>query len=232
MNRNVITICIPAREKLALKNYYATAKLETCSFQSASEALECVRNGATRLIVINLSSTPIEESLRSISELRSVTYVPILAIISRSQPVEDVINLGADVCIPNDTDCEYIFGHSYALIRRFSLYCHCNHRDPESSILYRGELVIDPLRRYVYLGEDQIRLRPREYRLLLYFATNPGIVLTKEQISENIWPMEEGIQRDVSELISDLRRALHENSNRPQYIETVHGVGYRFLPTK
>ncbi len=41
MNRNVITIYIPEREKLALKNYFATAKLETCSFQSASEALEC-----------------------------------------------------------------------------------------------------------------------------------------------------------------------------------------------
>lgn len=232
MSRDVVTIGIPKRENDALRRFYSTANLDTVSFENTEMAIQHIQCGETRLVVVNLTHRIESEASRSIQELRSITYVPILAIISRGQSVEDILECGADICLLSDVGCEYILGHSYSLLRRFSLYSHYNHADPSSTLLYRGDLMIDPLRRYVYLGGSQVHLRPREYRLLLYFANNPGVVLKREDISEIIWPLEEGELRDLSELVSNLRKALKDDSGAPKYIETIYGIGYRFLPTK
>ena len=90
--------------------------------------------------------------------------------------------------------------------------------------------MIDPIRHRVTLGGKEIILQPREFRLLLHFARNPGIVVTPDRICETIWQSGYDRTRDVTAVIAELRRKLGDSKGQPTYIATVHGVGYRFLP--
>ena len=83
---------------------------------------------------------------------------------------------------------------------------------------------------HVFLNGKEIYLQPREFRLLLHFARNPGIVVTPDRICETIWPNSYDQNRDVSAVIAELRRKLGDSKDHPDYIATVHGFGYRFLP--
>ena len=133
------------------------------------------------------------------------------------------------VTIPTDMD---VVPETLALLRRYTLYNRYDISQPDASVLHRGELVIDPIRHRLTLAGHEVRLRRREFRLLLYFAKKPGIVLTPEKICETVWMTESHYNRDVSAVIAELRKKLRDNSKHPVYIETVHGVGYRFLPHK
>ena len=117
-----------------------------------------------------------------------------------------------------------------ALLRRYIIYDRYDAFDPEASTLYRGDLIIDSKRHRVMKENTQIYLRPREFRLLAYFARNPGIVLTQDQIREAVWLDEADEARDITPVITYLRKKLDDDKERPKYIETVRGVGYRFLP--
>ena len=98
--------------------------------------------------------------------------------------------------------------------------------------LFRGDLMIDSARHRVTRNGEGIALLPREFRLLSYFAHNPGLVLNTEQLGQAIWLSEHNYDRDVTKVVSDLRRKLDDDRATHTYIETVHGVGYRFVPTE
>ena len=122
-----------------------------------------------------------------------------------------------------------MFSQARALIRRFTVYNHFDAFYPDAAVLFRGDLMIDSMRHRVTQSGKELRLLPKEFRLLAYFARNPDIVLTAEQITHAVWLSEVDTGRDVTKVISDLRNKLGDNLENHRYIETVHGVGYRFL---
>ena len=75
----------------------------------------------------------------------------------------------------------------------------------------------------------EVRLTATEYNLLRYFLSNPRRVLSKAQILDHVWHYDFGGDANVVETyVSYLRRKLEPDSGRPRYLQTVHGVGYRF----
>ena len=107
---------------------------------------------------------------------------------------------------------------------RYTLYNHYDLAKPDASVIYRGELMIDPLRRRVTMAGEEITLQRREFKLLQHFAENPGIVLTSDQIGELLWGAEYDYNRKLSPVIAELRRKIRDTNRPPTYIETVHGV--------
>ena len=88
----------------------------------------------------------------------------------------------------------------------------------------------DPIRHRVVLGNEEIHLQPRKFRLLFHFVRNPGIGMTPDHICETVWQSGYDRSRDITAVITELRRKLGDTREHPIYIETVHGFGYRFLP--
>lgn len=174
------------------------------------------------------------------------TWPKILAVLRKSRPTPimlladewdedtrtEMLKDGADLCFSAKAAPETIGAHALAMLRRYTLYNRYDISQPDASVLHRGELLIDPIRHRLTLAGHEVRLRRREFRLLLYFTENPGIVLTPEKICETVWMTESHYNRDVSAVIAELWKKLRDNSKHPVYIETVHGVGYRFLPHK
>ncbi len=168
-----------------------------------------------------------EEAVVSICRLRDKSNAPII-IIADICSCRKIIEAGADLCFPPEIGNYLLVSHIIALSRRCKIYNIDLRTEPA---LVHGCLRLDPLRHRVWLNREELSLQRREFRLLSYFVRNPGIVLTPETICETVWMSESDYHRDVSSVISQLRKKLGDDPKRPTFIETVHGVGYRFLGT-
>src|SRR5439155_26441543 len=91
-----------------------------------------------------------------------------------------------------------------------------------------GTLRVDPRRRDAYIGERRVELRPREFDLLAALARDPGVVLTRDALLEDVWGTDfPGETRTVDVHVAELRKKLGDDGPA---IETVRGIGYRLVP--
>ena len=99
---------------------------------------------------------------------------------------------------------------------------------PVSILSFRG-LEIRQHQRRVFRDGEEINLTRLEYSTLVFLASNPGIVLTSEQIFEAVWNMDsDSCHSSVVNVIYNLRKKIEPDSKNPTYIKTVLGVGYKF----
>ena len=88
---------------------------------------------------------------------------------------------------------------------------------------------IDKTARRVYVEGEEKNFTTKEFDLLTFLAENPNHVFTKEELFREIWDMDSvGDIATVTVHIKKIREKIESNSNKPQYIETIWGVGYRF----
>ncbi|HCI65985.1 MAG TPA: transcriptional regulator [Lachnospiraceae bacterium] len=99
---------------------------------------------------------------------------------------------------------------------------------PVSILSFRG-LEIRQHQRKVFQDGQEVNLTRLEYSTLVFLASNPGIVLTSEQIFEAVWNMDsDSCHSSVVNVIYNLRKKIEPDSKNPTYIKTVLGVGYKF----
>lgn len=92
-----------------------------------------------------------------------------------------------------------------------------------------GSVVIDETDRRVFREGEAVSLTQKEFELLLYMAKNPNRVFTKEALFEKIWGYDAvSDTTTVTVHMSKLRDKIEKNPSKPEYLETVWGVGYRF----
>lgn len=196
---------------------------------SANEARRAILRESYCLIVIDVSMLTDDKAVQIIADFRLDTYTPIVSI-NTSDATKQILDAGADASFPGSAPSEIVVLHAMALLRRYTLYNLYDDLKPGDAVLHRDALMIDPIRHRVVLGNEEIHLQPREFRLLLHFAHNPGIVVTPDRICEVVWQNSYDRSRDITAVIAELRRKLGDTREHPIYIETVHGFGYRFLP--
>lgn len=128
------------------------------------------------------------------------------------------LELGADDYVVKPFSPREVVARVRGLLRRAGL----------NDELCFEELRIRPASREVYLGEEAVALTKLEFDLLLVMAQHPGMVWGRERLLERVWgPDFPGITRVVDVRIAALRKKLGDEL-RGRYIETVHGVGYKF----
>ncbi len=229
-NRKAITIYLIEKLNILLETALHDIQAELTVCHSREEAKQAIKSDHYCLIVIDASGVTTERAQRSLERLRQHTYAPVL-VLAPDRAAGKLLCAGADMCMSDTMPPESVVPQALALYRRDNLYSQYDAKMPDTATLYRGELAIDPARICVTLSGKKLDLQRQEYLLLLYFAKNPGIVLSPEQICERAWNTNSSYIRDVSPTIATLRRKLGDNRENPQYIETVYGFGYRFLPT-
>ena len=100
---------------------------------------------------------------------------------------------------------------------------------PENETIEVRGLKIDKTARRVWVNGEEKQLTTKEFDLLCFLAQNPNRVFTKDELFENIWGMESvGDIATVTVHIKKIREKIEINTSKPQYIETIWGVGYRF----
>lgn len=129
------------------------------------------------------------------------------------------LELGADDYVVKPFSPREVVARIKALLRRVGL----------QDDLYYGDLLIRPKNREVYCHGELLTLPRLEFDLLLILMQHPGVVWRRERLLERVWgPDFPGITRVVDVRIASLRKRIGDVAEGCDYIETVHGVGYRF----
>lgn len=195
-------------------------------------ALETARSLKPDLIILDLM-LPILDGFEVCRILRQEMVVPILMLTARDDEIDRVIGLemGADDYLTKPFSMRELQARVKALIRRVRLdqaEAKAQSTQPAEKLRY-GDLVIDRGRREVQVKGEVIRLKPKEYDLLLFLARHDGQVLSRELILERVWGWDfSGGSRTVDVHVRWLREKIEVDPSDPKRIVTVRGVGYRF----
>jgi DNA-binding response OmpR family regulator len=181
--------------------------------------------------------------------LRKELSVPILMLTARTDEVDKIVGLemGADDYLTKPFSMRELLARVKALLRRVELIredlaAEQSKEQKESglsaedsgspnsqSLLSFGNLVIDQIRREVRLDETAIRLKPKEFDLLLFLARHQGIALSRDLILERVWGWSyDGNSRTVDVHVRWLREKIEPVPGQATRIVTVRGIGYRF----
>lgn len=151
-------------------------------------------------------------------------FVPILMLTARADEGDRVqgLALGADDYLTKPFSAKELVARVKALLRR--TYSQ-GYRDVKRA----HGVAIDREQRHAYLNGELLDLRGKEFELLAQLADSPGRAYTREELLERVWGYDfEGDVRIVDVYIRKLREKIELDSARPEYIQTVWGVGYRF----
>jgi DNA-binding response OmpR family regulator len=211
---------------LALNLQQAGYRVNTAT--SAEDALALVRSDAPDLILLDIG-LPRMDGLEALRHFRADIGVPIILLTARQRELDEVLGLkyGADDYITKPFELDVLLARIKAVLRRFR-------RQPatpsaaEPASLVVGDLTIDPAAHTVSVGERFIDLPPRQFDLLHALALEAGQVLSVDELLARVWGGEyQGESQVIYVHIRWLREKLEEDSNCPQRIVTVRGVGYK-----
>lgn len=184
---------------------------------------QALRAGPVDLVLLDLG-LPDMDGYALCQQLRSVSDVPILVVSARGAEVDRVVglDLGADDYIVKPFGFRELMARIRAVLRRSG-----EGIGPDSRQVL-GELVLDRRARKVMVCGREVDLTPKEFDLLALLAEDPGAVVTRQTILEEVWdPHWYGPTKTVDVHVASLRRKL----GQPAWIETVRRVGLRLGDT-
>ncbi len=173
------------------------------------------------------------------AELRAQQiYIPILMLTARSRP-EDVLNgfsAGADDYLPKPFDLSILLARLNGLLRRITWLRPPLPTSPPptvgaaASFAFSGR-TIDFAALQLTTPDKTIRLTLMESDLLRYLVQNQGRIISRKELLEQVWRVHEDTDtRAIDNFMVRLRRYIEDNPAEPAFLETVRGVGYRFVP--
>jgi two-component system KDP operon response regulator KdpE len=177
------------------------------------------------LLLLDLG-LPDVDGVELIERIREYSATPIIVLTARGAERDKVraLDLGADDYLTKP------FGMDELLARIRVALRHAAHPSSGAAPVFRcGDLAVDLERRQVTVGGHEVKLTPTEYALLCTFIAHPDKVLTRRMLLQAVWGPEYGSEAHYLHVyVASLRRKLEADPQRPRYLLTEPGVGYRF----
>jgi two-component system alkaline phosphatase synthesis response regulator PhoP len=201
--------------------------------QDGPAALAQARAVRPDLIVLDVM-LPGMDGMEVCRRIQQEFDVYILMLTARAEEIDKIVGLsvGADDYLTKPFSPRELVMRVKAILRRSRALGPrlATQRVPERPALHFDELLIDPDTREVWHDSTQIELTPREFDLLYALAEQPGRVFNRDQLLERVWGHDfAGIDRVVDVHIGLLRRKFEDDPANPTVIQTVRGVGYKFV---
>lgn len=194
------------------------------------DGLRRARSESPDLVILDLMLPGID-GIEVCQQLRRETNVPVLMLTAKTEEFDRVLGLsvGADDYVTKPFSPRELVARVKAQLRRRDMDLEETKARDASGRIRVGDLVIDTARFEVEVRGVRTELTPKEFELLRVLVANRGKVLTRDFLLEKVWGYEYGGDtRTVDVHVRRLRQKIEEDDSRPTYIQTVHGVGYRF----
>lgn len=195
--------------------------------RDGEEGLVLFERQDPELIILDLR-LPKKDGLEVAKEVRKKSQVPIIMLTAKSEEADRVTGLevGADDYITKPFSLRELAARVKAVLRR----TNGDLGEKEGSEVVRyGNLAVDPKTHQVKLQGNEINLTPTEFDLLYTLARNPGRVFSRKGLLNQISNSKgKVVTRKIDNHVKNLRKKLRDVDENRVFIETVHGVGYRF----
>lgn len=210
------------------KDYLELSGFEVFIESTGDAGLEKAIKEDFDLIIIDLMLPGID-GFEICKKIRDTKNIPILMVSAKKDDIDKIrgLGLGADDYITKPFSPSELVARVKAHLARYERLLGNNIKENEV-IEIRG-IKIDKTARRVYVNGEEKSFTTKEFDLLTFLAENPNHVYTKEELFQEIWDMESiGDIATVTVHIKKIREKIEFNTSKPQYIETIWGVGYRF----
>ncbi len=207
-----------------LRSYFEIKKYEIITAENGAEGLRKM-NSQPDIILLDINMSKID-GIEVCRRIRDKTSCPILFLTARVEE-QDIVNglsSGGDDYILKPFRLKELDARITAHLKREQ------RRKNRSECRFQGELSIDYSAKTVQIHEDFLELTKLEYEIIEFLSMSPGMVFGKERIYEKVCGFDaEGDSRVVTELIRRIRKKMQQYTET-EYIETVWGMGYRWIP--
>lgn len=211
------------RDYLIKKNYEVTWS------STGKEGWDDFCSGDYQLAIIDLM-LPEMDGFTLCQNIRWKSQIPLLILSARHEEDDKVrgLKLGADDYLTKPFSLRELEARIESHLRRFDRY-RGDDQD-ESILVYKDGLSIYPEKRIAYLHDQEVALTAKEFSLLLLIAKNPHKTFSKKELYEHIWDQYdvEG-NNTITVHVKSLRTKLNDSMKNPSFVQTVWGVGYRFV---
>ena len=205
------------------RDYLEKNGFRVLTASDGQSALTTARREKPDLVILDLMLPQIDG--REVCRiLRRESDVPIIMLTALSEEIDQVtgLEIGADDYITKPFSVRALVARVRALLRR------TRGENKAPNIIRTGGLEIDSEKYSVTFNGTPIKLTPNEFKLLYLLASHPGQTLTREQLLDDLHGAASSMDRSVDSHIKNLRKKL-ETASGKSMIETVYGIGYRFI---
>jgi phosphate regulon transcriptional regulator PhoB len=196
-------------------------------------ALELIDEKKPDLVILDLMLPGMRglEVCKSIRRNPEKETLPIIMLTAKGEQVDKILGLemGADDYITKPFNVRELIARIHAVLRRAE---GLRDVDKKEQFVYKG-LRFDYASYDVTVDGKKVEIGPTELKLLRFLTQHPGRVYTRDQLLDYVWGDETFVEpRTVDVHVSRLRAAIEKDKDKPQYILTVRGIGYKFVETK
>ncbi len=212
------------------KDYLELSGFDVAIESTGDKGLKAALGEEFDLIVLDLM-LPVIDGYEICRRVREKKNIPIIMVSAKKEDIDKIrgLGIGADDYMTKPFSPSELVARVKAHLARYERLVGSNVKANEI-IEIRG-IKIDKTARRVYINGEEKAFTTKEFDLLTFLAENPNHVFTKEELFNKIWDMESFSQNDIATVtvhIKKIREKIELNTSKPQYIETIWGVGYRF----
>ena len=229
MNKNLLLVEDDAEIISLLKEGLRYEGFELTISRDGDSGLEKARQGDYGLILMDwmLPEMAGIDVVRALHE--DNIHTPVIMLTARHDELDKVeaLEAGCDDYITKPFSIKELVARINAVMRRAA--SHIQDEDGTARNISKGDLKIDLEKRSVLIRGNEIQLTATEFNLLTLLIRQPGRVYSRKQLLDIVWDYSfEGYENTVNTHVNRLRSKIEKNPNKPEYVLTVWGVGYKF----
>lgn len=227
-NKTGLSVLVVDDERTIRSFLKATLKSKGYSVSEAKDgatAPELAAGLNPDLVILDLG-LPDMDGLDVLRKIRKASNVPVIILSVRDDEMDKIsaLDLGADDYLTKPFDAGELLARIRSVLRRIQ-------PGTAGSVYKIGKLTMDTARHQVTIGKEPVKLTPIEYEFLKMLVVSGGRVATHKRILKDIWKRDEENDDSMHLLrvtVSNIRNKIEPDPNRPVYITTEPGIGYRF----
>lgn len=224
-----ILVCDDDREIVeAISTFLEQENYTILKAYDGRQAIDMMKKEDVDLLIIDIMM-PKLDGIHATLLIREFSTVPILFLSAKSEDADKILglNVGADDYITKPFNPLELTARVKSALRRFQTLGGSKKSSETGEYVLRGLRINDETKQ-VFVDDEEVKLTPIEYQILLLLIKNPGRVYSSEQIYENIWKEDAyGADNTVAVHIRHIREKIEINPRDPRYLKVVWGVGYK-----
>lgn len=225
MNEKILIVEDEENIRTNIKEYLETQQYDVYEAGDGEVALQKMNTVHPDLVILDLMLPKID-GMEVCNRIRRESTTPIIMVTARNEEIDKLLGLeiGADDYITKPFSLRELSARIKAVFRRSKHYV-----ETIEEVRTFGKLEINADRREVFYDKEPIDLTPSEYAILVTLSTNVGRPYSRLQLlTATLGESYAGYERAIDTHVSNLRKKIEPNPQKPIYIQTVYGLGYKF----